>query len=122
MVPAVRRRSHRLNRCGKARKANNGEQAHQTWCSEWKTLFSAKAELESHTLHISVGSPPSDFRVFCKLKEHLDGRQFSSDDQVQAAVLSWLQDQGAIFYRQGIERLVQRSDKCLQRLGDYVEK
>ncbi|GBM20288.1 hypothetical protein AVEN_195853-1 [Araneus ventricosus] len=31
-------------------------------------------------------------------------------------------DQGAIFYRQGIERLVQRSDKCLQRLGDYVEK
>ncbi|GBL78615.1 hypothetical protein AVEN_65202-1 [Araneus ventricosus] len=41
MVPAVRRRSHRLNRCGKARKANNGEQAYQTWCSGWKTLFSA---------------------------------------------------------------------------------
>ncbi|GBM09640.1 hypothetical protein AVEN_60273-1 [Araneus ventricosus] len=73
-------------------------------------------------LGISVGSPPCDFHAFCKLKEHLGGRQFSSDDQVQTAVLSWLQDQGAIFYRQGIERLVQRFDRCLQRLGDYVEK
>ncbi|GBN58670.1 hypothetical protein AVEN_32233-1 [Araneus ventricosus] len=30
-------------------------------------------------LGISVGSPPCDFHVFCKLKEHLGGRQFSSD-------------------------------------------
>ncbi|GBN83880.1 hypothetical protein AVEN_69379-1 [Araneus ventricosus] len=27
-MPAVRRRSHRLNLCGKARKANNGEHVH----------------------------------------------------------------------------------------------
>ncbi|GBL85204.1 hypothetical protein AVEN_222693-1 [Araneus ventricosus] len=73
-------------------------------------------------LGISVGSSPCDFHEFCKLKEHLGGRQFSSDDQVQTAVLSWLQDQGAICYRQRIEQLVQRSDKCLQRMGDYVEK
>ena len=49
-------------------------------------------------------------------------RQFSSDSQVQTAVLSWLQDQRAIFYRQGIERLVERSDKCLQRYRDCVGK
>ncbi|GBM78816.1 hypothetical protein AVEN_239068-1 [Araneus ventricosus] len=73
-------------------------------------------------LGISVGSPPRDFHVFCKLKEHLGGRQFSIDDQVQTAVLSWLQQEGAIFYRQGIERLVQRCDKCQQRLVDYVDK
>ncbi|GBL78276.1 hypothetical protein AVEN_42821-1 [Araneus ventricosus] len=71
---------------------------------------------------ISAGRPPCDFHVFCKLKEYLVERQFSSDDQVQTAVLSWLQDQGAIFYRQGIERSVQRSDKSLQILGDCVEK
>ncbi|GBN32476.1 hypothetical protein AVEN_22403-1 [Araneus ventricosus] len=76
----------------------------------------------AHDLVISVGSLPCDFHVDCKLKEHLGGRQFSSDDQVQTAVLSWLQGQGAIFNRQGIERLVQHSDKCLQRLGDYAEK
>ncbi|GBL87405.1 hypothetical protein AVEN_118349-1 [Araneus ventricosus] len=73
-------------------------------------------------LGISVDSPPCDFRVFCKLKEHLGGRQFSSDDQVQTTILSWLEIQEVIFYRQGIERLVQRSYKCLHRLGDYVEK
>ncbi|GBN87781.1 hypothetical protein AVEN_200156-1 [Araneus ventricosus] len=65
---------------------------------------------------------PCDFHVFGKLKVHLGGRQFSNNDQVQTVILSWLQDQGEIFYRQGIERLVQRSDKCLQRLGHYVEK
>ena len=41
---------------------------------------------------------------------------------VQIAVLSWLRAQVALFYRQGIKRLVERSDKCLQRLGDYVEQ
>ncbi|GBM00087.1 hypothetical protein AVEN_176349-1 [Araneus ventricosus] len=34
-------------------------------------------------LGISVGSRPCDFHAFCKLKEHLGGRQFSSDDQAQ---------------------------------------
>ncbi|XP_055943484.1 histone-lysine N-methyltransferase SETMAR-like [Argiope bruennichi] len=65
---------------------------------------------------------PSDFNVFGKLKNHLGGSLFSNEDQIQTAFLSWLQDQRAIFYSQGIERLVLSSDKCLQRLGDYVEK
>ncbi|GBO44719.1 hypothetical protein AVEN_114113-1, partial [Araneus ventricosus] len=65
---------------------------------------------------------PCDCHVFGKLKEHFGGRQFSNYDQIETSVLSWLQDQGAIFCRQGIVRLVERSEKCLQRLGDYVEK
>ncbi|GBM66079.1 hypothetical protein AVEN_177130-1 [Araneus ventricosus] len=51
MGPADRRWSHRLNRCGKARKADNGDQAHPTWCIGWKKIFSATADGESHTLH-----------------------------------------------------------------------
>ncbi|GBN14070.1 hypothetical protein AVEN_71826-1 [Araneus ventricosus] len=73
-------------------------------------------------LGISIGSPHCNFQMFCKVKEHLGRRLFSSDDHVQTAFLRWLKDQGTIFYRQGIERVVQRSDKCLQRLGDTVEK
>ncbi|GBL87444.1 hypothetical protein AVEN_118380-1 [Araneus ventricosus] len=72
--------------------------------------------------HPPYSPNPCDLHVFGKLKEHLGGGRFSNDDQVQTSALSWLQDQGAIFYRQDIERLVQCSDKCLQRLGDYVEK
>ncbi|GBM06289.1 hypothetical protein AVEN_208975-1 [Araneus ventricosus] len=30
-------------------------------------------------LGISVGNPPFDIHVFCKFKEHLGGRQFSSN-------------------------------------------
>ena len=67
-------------------------------------------------------SERSTHYIFGKLKEHLGGRQYSNNDQVQAAVLSCLQDQGAIFYRQGIERMVELSDKCLQQLRNYVEK
>ncbi|KAF8763295.1 Histone-lysine N-methyltransferase SETMAR like protein [Argiope bruennichi] len=46
------------------------------------------------------------FHVFGKLKENLDENHFPNNEQVQAAVLSWLQDQAAIFYNQGIELLV----------------
>lgn len=49
-------------------------------------------------------------------------RQFSNDNQIQTAVLCWFQHKEAVFYRQGLERLVQLFGKCLQRLGDCVEK
>ena len=48
----------------------------------------------------------STHSVFGKLKEHLGGRQFSNDGQVQTVVLIWPRDKKAIFYPQGIERLV----------------
>ena len=87
------------------RKGKEGQQqgAHQTWCSERERHHSQQLQSERST-----------HRVFEKLKEHLGGRQFSENDQVQTA--EGLQDQGAIFYHQSIERLVERSDKCLQRL------
>ena len=71
---------------------------------------------------VQLQNKRSTYCVIEKLKEDMDGRQFSNNDQVQTTVLSWLRDQGAMFYRQGIEQLLERSDKSLQRLGDYVEK
>ncbi|GBM43019.1 hypothetical protein AVEN_88616-1 [Araneus ventricosus] len=112
MVPAVRRRSHRLNRCGKARKANNDEHIRHGAAGgrHSQQLQNERVAHITQELGISVGNPPCDFHMFDKLKEHLGGRQFSNDDQVQRAVLIWPQDQGAIFYRQVIERLVQSSE------------
>ena len=65
---------------------------------------------------------PFYFHMFGNLKENLGGRKFSNDDQVQTAVLSWLQDQGPILYRQGIQRLGERSEECQQRVGDCKEE
>jgi hypothetical protein len=38
------------------------------------------------------------------------------------AVRRWFGAQPAEFYNSGITKLVVRWDKCLKRLGDYVEK
>lgn len=65
---------------------------------------------------------PSDFHVFPKLKEYLGGKRFENDDVLKETVTNWLNAQAAEFYGEGIQKLVPRLNKCLDILGDYVEK
>ncbi|GBM83668.1 hypothetical protein AVEN_57367-1 [Araneus ventricosus] len=64
---------------------------------------------------------PNDYFLFSKLKENLSGIRFSSDSDVKTAAENWLNSQGRDFYQAGLNKLVLRSDKCLNRFGDYVE-
>ena len=64
---------------------------------------------------------PSDFHLFLKMKEHLAGKRHADDD-LQHAVVDWLNSQAAVWYEEGISKLVSRYDKCLNVQGDYVEK
>ncbi|GBL78965.1 hypothetical protein AVEN_48930-1 [Araneus ventricosus] len=64
---------------------------------------------------------PSDYFLFPKLTEHLSGRRFSPDSDVKKAE-NWLNGQGRDFNQAGLNKLVLRSDKCLNRFGDCVEK
>jgi len=41
---------------------------------------------------------------------------------MQHAVMDWLNSQAAVWYEEGISKLVSRYDKCLIVQGDYVEK
>ena len=41
---------------------------------------------------------------------------------LQHAVVDWLNSQAAVWYEEGISKLVARYDKCLNVQGDYVEK
>ena len=41
---------------------------------------------------------------------------------LQHAVVDWLNSQAAVWYEEGINKLVSRYDKCLSVQGDYVEK
>ncbi|GBM91291.1 Histone-lysine N-methyltransferase SETMAR [Araneus ventricosus] len=61
----------------------------------------------------------SDFHLFRHLKHHLGG---NDDEDVKTAVTSWLLEQAASFYEEGIQNLVLRSDNCLNKLGRFVEK
>lgn len=65
---------------------------------------------------------PSDFHLFWYLKHHLGGQRFNDDDEVKAAVNSWLSEQAAEFFEEGYQNLLVKYDKCLNKQGNYVEK
>ena len=65
---------------------------------------------------------PCDFWLFPKLKEHLKGTRFTSDQEVTDAVRRWCRQQPASFFADGMQRLVQRWRKCDNTGGDYIEK
>jgi len=60
--------------------------------------------------------------LFLHLKEHLAGKKFDDDDEVQAEVMTWFKGLTADFYDLAIQKLVPRLNKCLDNAGDYVEK
>ncbi|GBN55081.1 hypothetical protein AVEN_148992-1 [Araneus ventricosus] len=65
---------------------------------------------------------PSDFHLFLKLKEFLGGKRFGSDEELENAVTTWLNELEAEEYGMGILKLVDRYDKCLNVGGDYVKE
>jgi hypothetical protein len=62
-----------------------------------------------------------DFHLFPKMKKHLRGQHFHSNEDVQNEVKKWLRVQD-VFFNERLDKLIYRYDKCLNRLGDYVEK
>jgi hypothetical protein len=75
-----------------------------------------------HTLLIALMWRPSDCHLFGKLKEFLRGTTFEDDDAFIAATKRWLRRAGPEFYRAGIEALVPRWRKAVERDEDYVEE
>jgi len=64
---------------------------------------------------------PSDFHFFMHLKSFHTGQWFH-DSEVKEAVTTCFASQVASFYDEGIQKLVQHYDKCLNNGGHYVEK
>lgn len=63
---------------------------------------------------------PSDYHLFPKLKEHLSGQCFQSDDEVREEVKRSLNELAAKFYDIGILKLEHRLQKCIEKYGAYV--
>jgi len=61
---------------------------------------------------------PSDYQLFPGLKKQLNGRHFSSDAEVIAAVETWLDGQPSEFFLSGLQKLEQRTKKCIELRGD----
>ncbi|CAF4830352.1 unnamed protein product [Pieris macdunnoughi] len=65
---------------------------------------------------------PSDFYLFPRLKEYLRGKKFDDDSEVMTAVEVFCEGQDNEFFSKGIMGLEKRWTKCIDSLGDYVEK
>ena len=63
-----------------------------------------------------------DYYLFGPMKKMRRGQKFASHTEVQSVVRQWLGQQPASFFASGIQKLVDRWDKCLNELGLYVEK
>ena len=65
---------------------------------------------------------PFDFCLLPKLKSHLFGTQYGSNEGVIEVVNEYLWDQDRAFYFEGIGKLEQRWAKCIALKGDCIEK
>lgn len=65
---------------------------------------------------------PSDFYLFPKLKKHLRGRQFSSDEELKETISEFFEGLPKEFFSEGIALLEKRWTKCVSVKGSYVEK
>ena len=65
---------------------------------------------------------PSDYHLFPKLKDHLSGEKFTSDNKVKKAVTQLLNRLAVDVYEEGLQKWFVRLQKCIDRNGDYVEK
>ena len=70
----------------------------------------------------SLDLAPSNYHIFGPLKEALCGRRFASNEEVKKVVHTWLREQPKGFFSTGIQKLVERHNKCTVLQGDYVEK
>jgi hypothetical protein len=59
---------------------------------------------------------------FFNLKEHLSGQKFHEGKELKNKVTTWLCVQAAEFYDIGIQILIPRLNKCLDKCSDYVKK
>jgi transposase len=65
---------------------------------------------------------PSDFHFFPTLKRTPERRRFTTNEDVEAPVRTFVHTQDTDFYQQGFFKLVKRWNKCINVGDDYVEK
>lgn len=80
-----------------------------------------KYELLQHPAY-SPDLAPSDFWLFPHLKQYLRGKRFSSNEEVIAAVEGYFAELPENHYSQGIHKLEDRWNKCIEVEGNYAEK
>ena len=87
---------------------------------QWKLTVSM-VEKSSHIL-LTVPIMLTDFHLFGPLKESLDRKKFSNDDEVKSTKNKQLRTQSKDFYAEGAQKLVFQWEKYVLKYEDYIEK
>ena len=56
------------------------------------------------------------------MKKWLGGKRFANNEEVESAVDGYFEALDGSHYKQGIEAIEHRWEKCVELKGDYVEK
>ena len=84
-------------------------------------LNDLRFELPPHPPY-SPDLAPSDFYLFADLKKMLQGKRFSSDDEVIAATEAYFEAKDKSFYKKGIGSLEKLWNDCIAMEGDYLSE
>ena len=83
-------------------------------------LYELGYELVPH-LPYSPDLAPSDYILFPNLKKWLDGKRFSSNDEIIDQKNAYFKDFEKSYFLERIKKLEKRLTKCIELKGDYVE-
>lgn len=64
---------------------------------------------------------PSDYFLFADLKRMLAGKKFSTNEEVIAETEAYFEAKPKSYYKNGIEKLEDRYNRCIALEGNYVE-
>ena len=78
-----------------------------------------KFELLLHAPY-SPDLAPLDYFLFPNLKKWLGGRRFTNNEEVESAVNGYFEEFNGSYYKQAIEAIEHRWEKCIELKGDYV--
>jgi hypothetical protein len=59
--------------------------------------------------------------LFSRVKEHVRGKRFQSEDDINTAVTASLKRPSADKNRAAFDRLPRRWEKCVDSAGDYIQ-
>ena len=65
---------------------------------------------------------PRDYYLFADLKRMVQGKRFSSNEEVIAETKAYFEAKDKSFYKKGIEMLEKRWNKSITLEGDYVDE
>lgn len=65
---------------------------------------------------------PSDYWLFSPMKNYLRGKHYGNLSALSSAVSQWIKATPIVFYKDGIDTLPQRWQKCITLEGNYIEK